>query len=286
MRVDVVQVPWDSGHHDRRMGAGPGRVLDAGLLEALAAGGSDARVIHLELDTDFPTEIDMAFRIARAVEARVAEAVAGRRFPIILAGNCIAALGAVAALGQPVVFWFDAHADLNTPETTRSGFLDGMALSILMGRCWRALAARSGVRPVAEERVHLIGARDLDPAEEEFLASSSVHVWEGSSPPDVGGPDGRETCYVHVDLDVLDPEVGRANRYSAPGGLRLDQLLDIIGRIAERNRIGALALTAYDPAGDAGGRIATAAVRIAAAVAAEAAEDARGRGAGDVTPGR
>ena len=275
MKVDVLQVPWDSGHHDRRMGAGPRRILDAGLLDVLVAAGSEARSIPIELDTDFPTEIDSAFRIARAVEARVADAVAGGRFPIVLAGNCIAALGAVAALREPVVFWFDAHGDLNTPETTRSGFLDGMALSILMGRCWRPLASACGVRPVTEERVHLIGARDLDPAEEEFLASSSVQVWDGDSPPEVRGADGRETCYVHVDLDVLDPEVGRANRYSAPGGLGLDQLLDLIGGIAERHRIGALALTAYDPAGDPGGRIATAALKIAATVVSAAADDAR-----------
>lgn len=270
----VVQVPYDSGHRGRRMGAGPLRIVEAGLLGALAGRGAEARLASVDLDTDFPTEIDSGFRVVRAVKDRVEDAVSEGRFPLLLAGNCMGSLGALAALVEPTVFWFDAHGDLNTPETTRSGFLDGMALSILMGRCWRPLAAEAGVVPVPEERIHLVGARELDPAEDEFLASSSVHQWDGAE-AGPAGDGGGGICYLHIDLDVLDPTVGRANWYSAPGGLSVEGLLGVVERIAERHRIGGLALTAYDPSADGEGRIAAAAIRIAGEVVDLAAAGGR-----------
>ncbi len=216
---------------------------------------------------DLPTEIASAFQIARAVKEAVGEALRDQRLAIILSGNCIAAVGAVAALREPRVIWFDAHADLNTPESTRSGFLDGMALSIILGRCWRALAGDVGMRVVPEDRVHLIGARDLDPAEEEFLASSSVHRLTVHADPSEIDLDGTETFYLHIDLDVLDTSVGTANQYSVAGGIGLERLLAFVEQIAGKGRIGAVALTAYDPSADTDGAIADAATRIAAAIA-------------------
>ena len=76
-----------------------------------------------------------------------------------------------------------------------------------------------------------------------------------------------ETVYLHVDLDVLDPAEGTANAFSAPGGLRVDQVLELIATVRGALRIGALALTAYDPSFDTDGRVQAAALRIAAAVA-------------------
>lgn len=277
MKVDVLQVPYDSGHRGRRMGAGPLRIVDAGLLEVLSAAGHDVRLVPIDVESDFPTEIASAFQIARAVKRRVADAVEEHCLPLILAGNCIVAVGAVAALGQPRVLWLDAHADLNTPDSTRSGFLDGMALSILLGRCWGALAREIGLQALAEDRIHLMGARDLDPAETEFLASSSVHrLTTGAEAADFD-LNGRETCYLHVDLDVLDPTVGTANRYSVAGGIGLDRLLTFVERVGEECHLGAVALTAYDPSADRDGAVATAAVRIAASVIAASGGRARTR---------
>lgn len=267
MKVDVIQVPYDSGHRGRRMGAGPLRIVDRGLLDTLSASSGEVRLIRIEVEADLPTEIASAFQIARALKEAVSDARDDQRLPIILSGNCVAAVGAVAALGEPRVIWLDAHADLNTPDSTRSGVLDGMTLSILLGRCWRALAGDLGMHVVAEDRVHLIGARDLDPPEEEFLASSSVHRLTVEADPSELDLDGTETCYLHIDLDVLDPDVGRANQYSVSGGIGLERLLALVERIAARGRVGAVALTAYDPSADEDGAIADAATRIAAAIA-------------------
>lgn len=78
------------------------------------------------------------------------------------------------------------------------------------------------------------------------------------------------TVYLHVDLDVLDPGEGTANAFAAPGGLRVDDVVTLIRILRSVLRIGAIALTAYDPTYDAESRIPAAALRIAAATAEDA----------------
>ena len=263
MKVDLVQVPWDSGHRGARMGAGPLRLVEAGLPDVLAEAGHDVRLEAVELEGGFSAEIASAFELARGVAERVREAERQARLPLVLAGNCISAVGTVAGLGRPALYWFDAHADLHTPESTASGFLDGMALSILLGRCWRGLAGRAGLEPVTEDAVCIIGARDVDAAEEEFLAASEVRRLDAAALPGALPAVRGARAYVHIDLDCLDPGVGRANDYAADGGLTLERLLDMIDAIAARAPIAAAALTAYDPAVDSDGAVAEAALRIA-----------------------
>ena len=258
--IDLLQVPYDSGYRGTRMGAGPLRLVQAGLLECVQTLSREARLVPIELESPFPTEIAAAFALARTLRGSVQRSLREDRLPVVLAGNCMSALGTVAALGRPAVFWFDAHPDLNTPESTHSGFLDGMALSVLLGRCWTHLARDAGLAPLPAAHVELIGTRDLDPPEREFLAHSSLR-WPGAATRNAPPP-GLRDAYLHVDLDVLDPSVGAANQFATPGGLTLDQLLEAISAIATRHRIAALALTAYDPAYDPGGAIVRAACRI------------------------
>src|SRR5439155_26231921 len=109
-----------------------------------------------------------------AVEVR--HAVRAGAFPIALSGNCGSAIGAIAGVGEGTgVAWFDGHGDFNTPETTVSGFLDGMALAIATGRCFRPLARSvPGFVPVAGHDAFLVGARDLDPEERTALEGSDL----------------------------------------------------------------------------------------------------------------
>ena len=73
--------------------------------------------------------------------------------------------------------WIDAHGDLNTPETTPSGFLGGMPFAVLLGWCHDELRAAAGLEPaLAAERAALVGARDLDPGERDAIARSRLVV--------------------------------------------------------------------------------------------------------------
>jgi arginase len=143
------------------MGAGPLHLLRSGLAVRLEEEGHHVTIRSIDLPLDSrATEIASAFELSAALAGAVAEAAEIGSFPLVLSGNCgPAALGCVDGLQTRMnIFWFDAHGDFNTPETTRSGFLDGMALAAVTGRCWSGLArAIPGFRSVAEGNVTAIG---------------------------------------------------------------------------------------------------------------------------------
>jgi arginase len=263
MDITIVRVPYDSGHRGLRMGAGPQHLLDGDRIARMAGEGRDVRVESVELQTRFATEARSAFDLAGGIRDKVTAARREQRFPLVLAGNCMAAAGVVAAMGQPAVVWLDAHADLNTPETTRSGFLDGMAISVLLGRCWHAMAEDLGLQPLRDDAVWLVGARDVDSPEEEYLAQSAIHRITASAAGRTMKPRPSGEIYLHIDLDVLDPTVGKVNEFATPAGLSLESLLETIDAIAGSARIGAAALTAYDPSFDSTDSVRRAAITIA-----------------------
>ena len=111
-----------------------------------------------------------------SVASAVSDVIAGGGRPTVMSGDCTVALGTVAGLQRagldPGVVWFDAHGDVQTMETTASGFLGGMPLRILVGYRPELVAVPLGLRAIAEERVVLVDARDLDPPEKEYLRQS------------------------------------------------------------------------------------------------------------------
>src|SRR5712671_1661390 len=182
MNLQLLAVPYDSGNLRARMGAGPEALLTAGLEQALRDNGHSVHTKVAELAADsWHSEIQTSFQLMRMLSVGVRDARESGRLPIVLAGNCNTAVGTLAGLGadSTAVAWFDAHADFNTPETTASGFLDGTAVAIVTGRCWTQLAATvPGFEPVPDNRVCLIGTRDIDSLEGGLLDESAVDVIE------------------------------------------------------------------------------------------------------------
>ena len=113
----------------------------------------------------------------------LADAVAGADRPVVVSGGCNASVGVLAGLqrggSDPAVVWFDAHGDVQTLETTASGYLGGIALRLLVGYRPELIADRLGLRPLAEDRVVLVDARDLDPPEAEYLAGAAIRRCDG-----------------------------------------------------------------------------------------------------------
>ena len=276
MKIQFLLVPYDSGRREWRMGRGPSFLLRHGVGSSIRSLGNDVEAAYVEprgVNSPNPpasTEIATSFSVYREVATRARAARDAGALPIVLGGNCGVTLGAIAGAPNPRevgVLWLDAHGDLNTPETTASGFLDGMALSVLTGRCWRTLASRiPGFATVPDEHVVLCGARDLDPPEEDLLASSAITaVRAGSIRADglaralTAALDGMRSrvrqLHFHLDADVLDPSVGRANSVAAPGGLTREELVGVARMAAERFETVSVAVTAYDPAMDTDGTI-------------------------------
>ena len=248
MRVTLIEVPYDCGRFGERMGSGP-LALAATLPDALAAAGHDVEVRPVRLPDRFFAEVAAVVALQHEVRREVAAARDGGRLPVVLSGNCgYAALGATAALPPRVgVLWLDAHGDFNTPETSPSGYFDGTSLATLAGRAWAGVARRfDGFTPVVEERVVLLGARDLDDAEREMLSSSEVAWLTPESlrsdatalPAALDAVASRaDRLYLHLDLDVIDPAELRANLYACEGGLTVDEAAAAIAAAGAAERV-------------------------------------------------
>jgi arginase len=174
----------------------------------------------------------------------VAAAVSTADRPAVLSGDCLVSLGVVAGLQRagldPGIVWFDAHGDVQTLETTSSGYLGGMPLRILAGYRPELIANGLGLRPVPEERIALSDGRDLDPPEASYLAGAAIRRLDVPAVAAATLPDGP--LYLHVDLDVVDPADLGWLRYPAPGGPDLGTVLAALDRVIRTGRVAGLTL--------------------------------------------
>jgi arginase len=141
--------------------------------------------------------------------------------PLVLGGCCCSHVGAVEALAsrhdELSLLWFDAHGDLNTPESSPSGNAWGMPLRMLI---------ESGA--VEPRHVALVGARNLDPPEEEFIASSGIQTGVSG----VGAALAEVDCvYVALDCDVFEPDEV-ASFMPEPDGLEVRQVEELLRHVA------------------------------------------------------
>ena len=262
MHVAIIQVPYHLGRPHTGVGRGPGRIVLGGLDQALTGPGVETSATSAERIDMEGEELAMVARISARTAAEVKGAVAAGRFPVVLAGDCNAAVGVLGGLAQagcnaPGVLWFDAHGDLNTPETSTSGFLDGMALAAATGRCHDVLRTAAGLEPIPESRVLLAAVRDLDPPEASYLAASPMRSVHASAmrhggatavaPPLETLRAQLQDLYVHLDLDALDPSEAPAAGYRVPDGISADTLATVLRAAATRFRVRALTVTNYDP---------------------------------------
>jgi len=186
-----------------------------------------------------------------ALYPHVADAVAADAgVPSIYAGDCCVILPVIAGLQRkgldPVIFFFDAHGDFNTWETTPSQFIGGMPLAMATGRGEMTIADACSMQPLPDEDAILVDGRDLDPAEAEALEDSGVPVVDVA---DVAAwiPADRP-LYVHVDVDVVDPADLPAINYPAPNGPSLEAVTASVATLAATGRVVAYSASTWNPA--------------------------------------
>jgi arginase len=199
----------------------------------------------VEITPDFAAHSDPV----AAVNIALAEAIEAHadRTPLIFAGDCVSALGAMKGLRrhQPAVVWFDSHGDFNTPATTPSGFLGGMPVAALVGRGNEALMAAVGLTPIPETDVIITDARDLDPQEGVNLRDSDLcHL------PDANDlltfPLPQRPLYIHLDTDVIDAAEMPAMNYPVYGGPSTEQVAVVVERIAREGQIVGVLFTLWN----------------------------------------
>jgi arginase family enzyme len=163
------------------------------------------------------------------------------RFPVLTSSDCTICMTTFQSLirHRPLarVLWLDAHGDFNTPETTPSGFLGGMCLAAACGR-WNA-----GFEPSVEPaRVLMCGVRDLDAGERVLLETAGVPT---ARPSEVAEALRDEEVYIHLDLDVLDPDV-LPSQFPVPHGLSDTGLRTLLGELRRSASVVGLEITAFE----------------------------------------
>jgi arginase len=170
---------------------------------------------------------------------QIDDALEAGRVPILLAGECsicVSTLPVVVGRRPAVrVLWLDAHPDFNTPQTSASGYLGGMCLAGACGLWDTGFGA--GLDPA---RVIMFGVRDVDGPERVALDRCGVHRL--SDPAQLQGLE----LFVHLDLDVLDPQFHPAS-VPAPLGLAPAALLEVLGYVADAATLVGAEITAAAP---------------------------------------
>src|ERR671934_1675446 len=187
-----------------------GREFYAGLVRVPRAWGEDGDAMAAAARLPFPYPETAVIDEGSLEEQTLALATELPDRPLVVGGCCCAHIGAVEALaarhGRIAVVWLDAHGDLNTPATSPSGDAWGMPLRMLLDS--------DAIEP---DDTVLIGARQLDPGEEQFLSESGLAVGVGAVESAIEDADG---AYVALDCDVLEP--GQVETFMPePGGLAL-----------------------------------------------------------------
>jgi arginase family enzyme len=208
-----------------------GRTFAAGLVRVPRAWGigGEAMAEGAMLDLPYPETGSVERDTLDEQSAELAFLLPER--PLVLGGCCCAHVGAVRGLagrrGRLGVVWLDAHGDLNTPETSPSGNAWGMPLRMLLD---------DGI--VTAGDVALVGARNLDPPEQEYLAATGIDESVERA------LEGVDAVYVALDLDVLD--AGEAEVFmSEPNGPRLDAIEATLAEAGSRARLAGMGVTGH-----------------------------------------
>ena len=208
-----------------------GREFAAGLVRVPRAWGSggEPMVEGASLELPYPDTGSVERDTLEEQSVELASMLPER--PLVVGGCCCSHVGAVQGLarrgGRLAVVWFDAHGDLNTPETSPSGNEWGLPLRMLLD---------DGV--VAPGDVALVGARNLDPPEVEYIAATGIDDSLDRALADF------DAVYVAFDLDVLDP--GEATPWMPePDGPSVDEAEALLRQVVERAPLAGIGFTGH-----------------------------------------
>ena len=289
--IAVIGVPIDMGASQRGTLMGPAALRTAGLPAVLESLGFDV-TDHGDLSVNGMADLvdpppDKANhyrqiqRWIRLLSRRVYEIARGA-FPIFLGGDHSLSMGSVNAMARHwqergrelFVLWLDAHADYNTPMTTLTANMHGMAASFLCGE--GGLDRLLGDEPrasITPDRLKLFGTRSIDKLERDLLRSRCVSIVDMREIDEFGvgvpmrrfiekvrGRDG--VIHVSFDVDVLDPDVAPGVGTTVPGGATYREAHLVMELLHDSGLVGSVDIVELNPFLDERGRTARAAVEL------------------------
>jgi arginase len=270
--VAIIGAPLDLGQSRRGVDMGPSAIRYAGLDERLQQLGFSV-TDHGNVETPLPegaAVVDERMRYlpeilatCALVSALVSAAVEAGGRPLVLGGDHAVALGTLGGLaaahgGVGGVIWVDAHCDLNRPETSPSGNVHGMPLAAAAGLAGKWFAHPQLTFPALDpNRIAVVGARSLDPAERALVREAGIRVFSMSEIDRIGiertmhealaRVSGAGFVHVSLDLDVLDPEVAPGVGTPVRGGLTYREAHLALELVAESGVAASLEVVEVNP---------------------------------------
>jgi arginase len=272
MRIDLVTVPYRYDELETGLGAGPSALIEAGLVDRLAAIGHEVHGPHAAtLADEDRDEQHVAVNIGR-LGASTASHVSFARLDgagaLVVAGDDTATIGVVSGLQQSDgpgaqigIVWLDAHGDFNTPESSYSGILAGMPVAILAGLAgplWRGAAGLAA--PIPTDHILIAGVRELDEQEESLLKSTDVMVVTAEQVRDKFDAalgrlaDHCDLLMLSVDLDILDPHLVPSATTPSASGLSVEETASAMASAFGTGKVAAVCVTSLNPGGGQRGR--------------------------------
>ena len=271
LRVALAKQPFSPNG----LSKGPSTMAEGGIQKILADMGAEVRVQEARLTAEQDKEYGGWKRLGMAL-GHFADLVEQNErdgyFTVGLLATCPSMPGLVAGLQRsgPTdeairigMLWLDAHPDLNTPETTRSGSLGGMPVAVATGRALQRLRLDAKLDPpLADRYVVMGGVRLTDPLEQYLLEESrieqvSVDDLRQATPAVFAQLDRlrriTDKLYVHIDMDVLDPREVMGHGNKVPGGPSSEELARLFEMIFERYTSASAIGFATIPSRDEGG---------------------------------
>jgi arginase len=274
--VHIIGVPMDLGAGRRGVDMGPQAMRVAGLGGRIAALGYTVRDrgnIFVEQPERLASEDEKAHYLEEIADASVRLAHKTKDvmdeggLPLVLGGDHSIAVGSVSGVamhfnerGEKVgVVWCDAHADMNTPETTHSGNIHGMPLASLMGRGSPRLTMIGGYAPkVDPKNVALIGIRDIDDGERRLIRELGVRAFTAREMDERGmnaimdealeiASNGTAGYHMTMDVDFIDPRFAPGVGTPVPGGATYRESHLVMERVADHGGMVSLEYTELNP---------------------------------------
>ncbi len=277
MNVEIIGAPMDLGANRRGTDMGPSAIRYAGLRQSLLKMGlkvTDSGNIYvpvpesIKVASDGFVFLNEIADVCKELADRVNKVLNRGNFPLILGGDHSIAMGTLSGVCRSIpgigLIWFDAHGDFNTFETSKTGNIHGMSLAAVTGRGKKLIGPESTAPSISEDKIVLIGVRDLDYHEILMLKDSNITVYSIKKIDEMGmsavikealliaGHDGKG-IHVSFDMDVVDPTVASGVGTPVPGGLSYREAHLAMEKIAESKMIRSLEICEVNPIEDSGG---------------------------------
>jgi len=290
-RVGIIGVPLDLGAGRRGVDMGPSAIRVARLNQRLGELGyevTDFGNVAVDQPEASPVGREQArylsqiARTCKRLAQRVETVAAEGLFPLVLGGDHSVAVGTIAGVARHLrhqqrrigVIWVDAHADMNTPQTSPSGNVHGMPLACCVGIGPRALTHLAGFAPLVEaENVALVGVRDVDQLEKPHVRRSGVRAFTMRHIDERGvlavireaiaiAGDGTAGIHVSLDMDAVEPQEAPGVGTPVRGGLTYREAHLVMEVLCDAGLLVSMEVVEVNPIMDESNRTATLAVEL------------------------